>query len=133
MKLRHDRRRKFTVRFKDAVPTAAVRPMLTTLRDMDGVEAVQLVAGRLTMTYRFPGTGMPAILTALEEVAGGTRQQPLNRLLNHCRAFMEKNERDNLLSACGWHRYIEDIYMRHFDAGLNARIDIRKQTWRKYK
>ena len=133
MKRERDSRRKLTIRFTHAVAAADARRMITSLQYADGVEEVNLVGGKLTVAYRFPGTTIPAVLAALDQVAGGYRQPPLQRLLNHCRAFMEKNERDNLLSACGWHRYIEDIYMHHFDAGLKARIDIRKQTWRKYK
>lgn len=133
MKPNRNSRRKFTVRFKDAVPADEARLMLTTLRHADGMEEAGLVDGKLIVEYRFPGTTIAAVLAVVDQAAGTYRQQPLNRFINHCRAFMEKNERGNLLSNCGWHRYIEDVYMHHFDTGQNTRVDVRKQTWRKYK
>lgn len=124
--------RKLVVRFRQAQAEVDSRPMLNSLQPLNGVDNTELSGNRLVVTYSFPETTIGSILDAINRTAGIGRQQPFNRFKNSILAFMENNERDNLTHAGGWYRYIEDIYMRHFDPGLNDRIDIRKQTWRKY-
>lgn len=124
--------RKLIVHFRPARAEDNFRVIINALLHFDGVESADCRGGRLTVTYTFPEATIESILSIIDRTADGNMQQPLNRVKNSILAIMEINERDNLAHAGGWHRYIEDIYLRHFDPGLADRIDIRKQTWRKY-
>ena len=129
----HTKHRKLLVRLKHVLAGEDSRTVITSLLAVDGVDDVEITGDQMNIYYLFPETTMDSILSIIDQVTGLARQKKLNRYKNTILAFMETNERDKLIYACGWRRYIEDIYMRHFDPGLNDRIDIRKQTWRKYK
>ena len=98
-----------------------------------GVDSADFHDGNLIVHYQFPETTLAAILRTLRQSNVQVLPKPLNRLTNLLLAFMEENERDYQTYSCGWRRYLEDIYRQHFDSGQHDRIDIRKQTWRKYK
>ena len=133
MNSRCDRQRHLTVRFKQALAEQQSRAMITCVQAVDGVASADPCDNRLDILYSFPETTVGTILTGIDQIAGKAVQQPLNRFINALLIFQEMNERDHLLCAGGWHRYIEDIYLRYSDPGLDERIDIRRQTWRKYK
>ena len=98
-----------------------------------GVDSADYHDGNLIVHYQFPETTLATILRTLGQCNVQVLSKPLNRLTNLLLAFMEENERDYQTYSCGWHRYLEDIYRQHFDSGQHDRLDIRKQTWRKYK
>ena len=133
MTINHTIRRRMSVYFKQAPVADNTREIIKSLLRIDGVDSADLTGKRLVVAYKFPDVTIGSVLSCIERVACRDAQQALNRFKNSAIAFMESNERDNLVHAGGWHRYIEDIYISHFDPGLNDRIDIRKQTWRKYQ
>jgi len=98
-----------------------------------GVDSADYHDGNLIVHYQFPETTLAKILSTIKQCNVLSLQKPLNRLTNLILAFMEENEKDYQTYSYGWHRYLEDIYRQHFDSGQHDRLDIRKQTWRKYK
>lgn len=98
-----------------------------------GVDSADIDQGVLTVHYQFPATTLAAILRTLRQHEPEPALTPLQCGLLLIRAFMEENERDYIAYSCGWWRYLEDIYSRYFDSRSDSRVDIRKQTWRKYK
>ena len=132
MNLNRVSHRKLIVHFRPIQAEDNSRSIINSLLRTDGVESAEYSGSRLTVTYMFPEATIESILSIIGRTADSNMQQPLNRFKNSILAVMEINERDNLAHAGGWHCYVEDIYLHHFDPGLSARIDIRKQTWRKY-
>ena len=128
-----DKQRHLTVRFKQAPAEEQTRAIIKTALAVDGVISADLCANRLDIIYAYPAATVQAILAGIDQTAATAVQQPLNRFKNALLTFLETNERDRLECSCGWHRYIEDIYMRSSEPGLDERIDFRNQTWRKYK
>jgi len=125
--------RTLTISFKHRLDEETVHALIKSLLLVDGIDNADINDNKLLITYSFPEVPVESILASIDQAVGRTEQQPLNRLKNSIRVLMENNERTNLNCAGGWHRYIEDIYMHHFDPGMNDKIDIRKQTWRKYE
>lgn len=125
--------RKLTVYFKQAQEEKCKTALIESLLLADGVNNADIDDKQLVVSYSFPEVTAECIMASINQTVGRSAQQPLNRLHNFIRAYMETNERVNLACVSGWHRYVEDVYMHHFDPGMNDKIDIRKQTWRKYK
>ena len=125
--------RHHTIRFKRTETGASAEAITRAVRTIAGVDSADYYDGNLSVSYQFPETTLATILQTIRPDNVQVSQQPLNRIKNLMLAFMEENERDYLIYSCGWHRYLEDIYRRYYDAGVHGRIDIRKQTWRKYK
>lgn len=122
-----------TIRFKRTETGASTEAITLAVRTIAGVDSADYYDGNLSVSYQFPVTTLSMILQTIRPGNVQVSQQPLNLIKNLILAFMEENERDYLIYTCGWHRYLEDIYRRYYDAGMRDRIDIRKQTWRKYK
>lgn len=127
------RQRHMSVRFRQALSENASPTVTATLLSIEGVTGAAVRGSRLDIAYTFPEANVKTILAGVDQVTCKAAQRPLNRFNNMLFSFLETNERDHLLCAGGWHRYIEDIYLRCSDHGLNDRSDFRNQTWRKYK
>ncbi|MBF8269264.1 MAG: hypothetical protein HW386_973 [Gammaproteobacteria bacterium] len=125
--------RRRVLRFNQNVTDTSAAELQRTVLAIAGVESADFNDGNLIVHYQFPETTLATILRTIKQSNVQALSKPLNRYKNLILAFMEENERDYLTYRCGWRRYLEDIYRQHFDSGQHDRIDIRKQTWRKYK
>ena len=128
-----DKHRQLTLGYRQALSEDDAQSVIRSVLSIDGVTGADFHGGRLSIAYNFPEVTLLPILTAIDQVTVTAVQQPLNRIRNRLLAFLEGIERDHQLCSGGWHRFIEDIYMRCRDPGLHDRTDIRSQTWRKYK
>ena len=125
--------RRRILRFNHNVTNTSAAELQRTVLAFEGVDKVDYSGGKLSVHYQFPATTLAAILQTIGQGDVQKLLNPLNRYTNLILAFMEENERDYLTYNCGWRRYLEDIYRQHFASGQTDRINIRKQTWRKYK
>ena len=122
-----------TIRFKRTETGASTAAITRAVRAIAGIDSADYYDGNLSVSYQFPETTLATILQTIRPGNVQVLLQPLNRIKNLMLAFMEENERDYCTYTCGWHRYLEDMYRRYYNNGMHDRIDIRKQTWRKYK
>lgn len=125
--------RKCVISLKQVKTVDALDRLKNSLICVDGINAVEFSGNSLFIHYKFPGLTAGDVLKVVGREVENSDHRFLNRIKNRIVAFMESNERDYMLYTGGWRRYIEDIYMNHFDSDLNEKTDIRKQTWRKYK
>lgn len=109
------------------------REVIRDLLAVDGVEAADFQGAEIRIHYRFPEVALDSLLGVFEGYQDRLRLRPLQRVRLRILAYMEENERVAAASACGWRRYLEDIYSRYFNTGMPEQGDVRKQTWRKYK
>jgi len=103
------------------------------LLSLAGVDSADFNQGVLTVHYQFPATTLAAILDTIRQHETELVLSPLQRGMQLIRTFMEGNERDYITYSCGWRRYLEDIYSQYFYSHSDRRVDVRKQSWRKYK
>ena len=133
MKVDRDRQRQLTVGFRQALTEDESHAIVKAIFSIDGVTGADASGARLKITYTFPEVTAKTILAGIGQFAGKAGQQRFSQFKNALLTFLETNERDHLVYADGWHRYIEDIYLRCSGPDPEDRIDIRNQTWRKYK
>lgn len=99
---------------------------------LDNLSDVRFTEKQLSVHYQFPLLNLDTILAAVNSLDKLPEYSSLCRLGHAVILFMEQNEQDYAEYACGWQRYVEDIYIFYFDILHGNKFDVRQQQWRKY-
>lgn len=99
---------------------------------LDGLSDMSFAEKQLSVHYQFPLLNLETILAVVNPIDNIPRYNFPSRISHAVTLFMEQNEQDYSEHACGWQRYVEDIYIYYFDILHGNKFDVRKQQWRKY-
>ena len=108
---------------------AAIKNRLSVL---DGLSDMSFAEKQLSVHYQFPLLNLETILAVVNSIDNIPSYNFSSRIGHAVTLFMEQNEQDYSEHACGWQRYVEDIYIYYFDILHGNKFAVRKQQSRKY-